>query len=411
MHKISFYLVAFLFIFWNLTSCHGPNRKPEFKSYLINSKASDKAHGNIVAADFDNDGDNDAMLSNADDNKLYWYEYINDSTWKDHLVGYYEHDPTGLAVADVDKDGYMDLVMNRAWFRNPGVLQEEPGMPWEMYYYQGGVKSKSCEIVAADFDNDSVKDILCFSEPKRILRWYDAGKPMEWDFYTITDSVHMQIYSGLEPGGAGDINNDGLPDIVMPFYWYKNPGNKEMKWTKRTWPYQKADTAGAKQSVLTWVGDIDEDGDNDIIYAHKNQLLKNSGVFWVENLGEGMEWETHDISTQVEGLRAIQSLGMYDFNEDKYPDLFFGSSRYKKEAGSIRTDHRAVILINKGRKNRVKFDVASITDSRYDWYRVNFGDVDADGDIDIISKSWNPTSEAWDLVYWKNILIDYQPEK
>lgn len=402
--------MAFLFIYWNLTSCHGPNRKPEFKSFVIKADVTDKSDGNIVSADFDKDGDIDVMLSNADDDKLYWYEYVNDSTWKDHLIGYYDHAPTGLAVADVDKDGFSDLVMNRAWFRNPGVLKEEPGMPWEKYYYQGGIKSRSCEIVAADFDNDTVKDILCFSQSKRVLRWYDADKFMEWEFQTVTDSVHRQISSGLEPAGTGDIDNDGLADIVMPFYWYQNPGNREMKWTRRQWPYQEVDTAGAKQSVLTWVGDVDEDGDNDILYVHKNQLHKNSGVFWVENLGKGMEWESHNIAIKIEGLSAIHSFGMYDFNEDKYPDLFFGSSLYEADKELKKGNNSsAIILLNQGRKNRVKFDFVSITGPRSDWYRADFGDVDADGDMDIISQSWNPSSETWDLVYWNNLLIDYQP--
>ncbi len=62
---------------------------------------------------------------------------------------------------------------------------------------------------------------------------------------------------------------------------------------------------------------------------------------------------------------------------------------------------RGVIWYNKGGKNP-EFEIDVIHVDNPGWHDAQVGDVDGDGDIDIVSKIWNADGPVYHLDYWRN---------
>ena len=89
--------------------------------------------------------------------------------------------------------------------------------------------------------------------------------------------------------GFGDINGDGLKDIVFMKGWFEQP--KEGAFSG-PWIYH-ADFNHAHASCPMLVLDIDGDGDNDITWGNGH----NYGLYWEEqkepNEDGSTNWEQH----------------------------------------------------------------------------------------------------------------------
>jgi hypothetical protein len=111
--------------------------------------------------------------------------------------------------------------------------------------------------------------------------------------YTLIDG---NAPSGLWQKTYGDLNGDGLEDIIVGGYydgglvWYENP-----TWQKRT----ISDAEG--QSTDGEVADIDNDGDNDLVSLTAGEII------WYQN----PEWTYHVIEERV-----LHDLELSDFDQD-----------------------------------------------------------------------------------------------
>lgn len=114
---------------------------------------------------------------------------------------------------------------------------------------------------------------------------------------------------------ALDVNRDGLMDVVSSgwlqmkgAFWYENPGRPGVKW-KAT----RIHAAEAMEGVIH--GDIDGDGDEDILVNHWS-LKPGQGVTWLESIDREPWLKEHVIGTEGDthgnGLGDINGDGRLD---------------------------------------------------------------------------------------------------
>jgi len=172
---------------------------------------------------------------------------------------------TTLAVADLDNDGYLDIVANHdktsiSAFRNSGTPFAGG---WTRTFVGMNSSDFTTGIIAADLDNDGYRDLVtaCGYTPSYDQRiWRNDGTPFDgpWDVNYLGSAPATSI-------AAGDFNLDGRIDIAMSTYlgdvlvWENDGSPFSGYWTK----YYVRSTGTVALTMAA--GDLDNDGDPDIV--------------------------------------------------------------------------------------------------------------------------------------------------
>lgn len=232
-------------------------------------------------------------------------------------------------IWDVDKDGWLDIVAapwgedGIYWYKNPGRTPVENGKPWEMHLpWTASLLSKTrgeMEMYALrDFDGDGTPELYSASyrskKPLEVYRWTTdgEGKPAMTPFIL-----------GVEGGGHGfafgDVNGDGREDVLCEVGWYERPAGDI--WAA-PWKFH-AETSLLEEhpSCPFVVKDLNKDGRLDIIYGRGH----DRGLYWREQLAPAADgttqWKKHVID---ESWTQAHALVLADLDGDKDEELIAG---------------------------------------------------------------------------------------
>jgi len=225
----------------------------------------------VEVGDLDADGDLDIVTRNQSDfgrkagNRIHiWIQRTSDQ-WKEQVIECPHGE--GISLADIDRDGDLDIVIGALWFENKGDL---PDGQWLRHEY--GAWHPNATVQVADINGDGRPDIvLSPSELKGQfykLSWFQAphdATQNNWEEHVLVDPIECVIH-GLQ---TADMNNDGDVDIVYSeMHQGEDPDEiivlfnqgRGASWTKHV--------ISEKGSHYVQVGDIDADGDNDVAGAN-----------------------------------------------------------------------------------------------------------------------------------------------
>ena len=348
--------------------------------------------GSPALADFDNDGDLDFAVYNRGDKGLYWFEYKSAGDWQMRRAGDVEKGQLGSVTHDVDNDGFTDIVIGGYWYRNPQNLRTQPFI---RYSYDSAIQREIHDMVVADINGDSKPDIVALGDRDGCF-WYsipdNPTRDADWPRTTITMDVLIPndaIHSGFTPGGVGDLDGDGDADIVFPDRWLENT-DQGRTWTKHRLMFGRKGPWGL--SSRSWIADLDGDGDNDMLLADSDG--QNCGVAWHENDGKTPpSFQPHYLANRAPGTRgSFHSMRFADFDQDGDGDLMVVEQEdpYILPLGAT---PRWFLWENLTDAGRVRFEERVILDARLGGHDIQLGDVDGDGDLDIVSKIWSVWSD------------------
>ena len=338
----------------------------------------------VLAADIDADGDLDAAAVSLGDDKIVWYENASASgdgtSWTQHNVFTSADGPHGVAAADVDGDGDLDLVSGSRnddrvrWHRNSDGLGES----W-LTSTISTFSDETQHVFAADVDGDGDVDVLAASRADDEIAWSEnvVGNGSAWITRTLSTLADF-AYAVF----AADVDGDGDVDALSAsrdddeIAWYEN------RTIHRSALLEEAifisTTVDGVQSAFA--ADVDGDGDVDAVSAAYN----GDSIAWYENeLGDGTSWTFRTIATAVAGAYSVF---VADVDGDGDLDVLSASayvfdtlvSWYENEAG-----------------DGTSWTPRTIATDANTAVSVFAADVDGDGDLDAVS-----TALQFDEVVW-----------
>ena len=239
----------------------------------------DGAYG-IIAADLDEDGDQDVVVSVDNEDKIVWFENTDGqgNFGPEHVITSAGTIGRDIAAADIDGDGDQDVLSTWGgtakvtWFENLdglgsfGVQQEivSPGQA-------------ANSVFTIDMDGDLDVDVLTSSPIDNSISWFE-NLDGNGNFGS-EQIVSNQVELAWEATGA-DLDDDGDMDVISV-----SAAQNEVSWFENldgngNFGVKQIITTDALAVLSAATGDLDSDGDMDVLSASQ----VDDKIAWYENL-------------------------------------------------------------------------------------------------------------------------------
>jgi len=334
----------------------------------------------VALGDLDGDGDLDVWVGNGGEDETW----INQGGSQGGTQGVFAKGVSidngftdRVALGDLDGDLDLDAVVLGSnpgiwWNTNGGDFVAGPAL-WSAAPYG---------VALADLDGDLDLDIVAggegfFFQPNRVI-WNDWNTSQQF-----LDGPEL-FMDGIAGGVAvANLDGDGLPDIFIA-----GSDSDQVWWNNGDGTFTGGALLGNENNTDVALADLDGDGDQDAVVARRGLGGAPNG-YW---LNDGVR--TFTLGSQLLGNNNSYAVALADLNGDGQPDAFVANSGPNK------------VWLNVAREGARP---GSFTDSGQlldiPMTGVALGDVDQDGDLDVVTSGLRvvlPSLELGGARLWIN---------
>ncbi len=332
----------------------------------------------VAIADLDRDGRKDVVSAQPYSNTILFHRQVGTQppTWESSNVSISAPSVRSVAVGDINRDGLPDIAAATendngvSYWRNLGGSP-----PTFSRILVSSFISGARAVVLSDLDLDGDLDMASCGRAGDVVAWHrnmGAGVPA-WETYTITGAA-----DGAECIATGDVNGDGLPDLVTGWEnadtvaLHRNLGGAPTQWST------DIIATGIDGPLSVALADIDHDGDLDVVSVGANM----NSVQWHENLGGDVPtWTLRMAAMNVIGAQCVAAT---DIDQDGDVDFVVGAA----------SEDRIIVLENVG--GAPPTFVRRETVGQPDFPRaLAIADLDANGQLDIAFASRSDGRVGW----------------
>jgi len=362
----------------------------------------------VYAADLDGDADLDVLSASLDDDKIAWYEndgsgqFGNQAAISTAVAG-----ANHVYAADLDGDGDLDVLSafhydgKIAWYANDG--SGHFGQQQVITTEAAG----ACSVHTADLDGDGDLDVL--SASSGVWVWTGSGyadSKIAW--YANDGSGHFgsqQVITtevvNANSVYAADLDGDGDLDVLSggkSIAWYENHGSGHFGSQQIITPEDWAeDSAFSEYSARG--ADLDGDGDVDILCATWRAgwgVVGDWKIAWYANDGSGHFGDQQVIATEDFGADSV-----YTADLDGDGDLDVLSALYWEGEGYGYS--KIAWYANDGTGQFGPQQVINTEADASGARCVYAADLDGDGDLDVLSAS----EGVWTVYHTDSLIAWY----
>jgi len=328
----------------------------------------------------DIDGDSLADISAIYDSTVVWYKNNGQGSFTLMQTIDESNKVLTVCVSDVDNDNYNDLLVGLydttyfCWYKNNGLQQ----------FTTKNIITDTIEaykILSEDIDGDNYNDLLTISN------YYDYYSP------------YLLLYKNIDANGAftfmqdledytydckfAYINSDNYIDIVWSggsasfLFWAENDGLGNFTPNYMFYYIDQVTDFDIK--------DMDNDGDNDILFT---TITKRTGISYIENFdGEG-DFDSINNRVSIDTTVFSGSICAIDIDNDNDFDIICDSSFYHSS--------QLFYYLNDGQGG---FSEKQVFDSNlisYSYRDLEAHDLNYDGRMDLVVREGNK------LIWYEN---------
>jgi len=334
-----------------------------------------------LVLDADKDGVNDFVVAcRIKGPAVIWFRRQADG-WKRYVIdGDTLAIEAGAASCDIDTDGDLDFVMggdwssNQVWWWENPYPNYDPNTPWRRRCVKNSGEKKHHHQLFGDFDGDGKAELVFWNQGASKL--FLAEIPLDPKMTEPWPCTAIYTYTGGEHEGLAraDVDGDGKLDIVGGGRWFKHEGGTN---------YTPHVIDDRQRFAKAAAGELKKGGWAEAVFCPGDAIGRLKWYEW-----DGGQWVAHDLL----GVDVVHghSLELADFDGDGNLDIFCAEMHtpgHKEQATMW-------IFFGDGKGNFEKTVIAT----GYGNHESQVGDLDGDGDVDILHKpyTWDaPRIDVW----------------